>query len=733
MSRDRGKAATLMQGAVDRSDIYKSVELPLDALIEKNLSHVLKVGRDIRKAEAGEDLAAEEERRGSKTDEEYAEEAAARRIAREQERERVEEEIRVKAREAAREQEREEARQKARQQEEDRKRREEELEKLRAEELAKRLELEKLRAAEEKKREEEARKEQEIAAIEKRKAIEREVQQHEAQLYTRRQLVQEKEIEKRELFQRREKQILERERARNRGEESARLRLEAAETDRPNAITSRSQAIEFIKVPPAPPMAPPVDEKALEEVALQLLLREGREMAAKSSSKPNFERNEPLDSPHQKIAPFSKAKLAESSPLKSSSLKVSSPLKSPLRKPDLPPVPKLGYSAIKIRAPSNPNYHSNSYTELHGSLHGYQPRPTHQHNTSNRKSSRSRSRSKTRPPSYRPEEHHLPDEKEVYRKRTQSFTALRESDVDTYKFAPGRRSSETHDHEMLPQLDNIHGDYQNHHQYHLDRLEHDKLSRSRERLHGRSRSSGAKNGKIMEYEPIQGEKVHRFSVQSAVEAIDPYALDEGEINIREQEEDRRDWGREESYRSKRPTGDSERKGEFRDGMEWSDGGRGESYRGRDGREENYRRFKNRGEKRLRHEGREGKYSEHDGRRERYRRHKAREGKYTRHDGREEKYPRHEEREDNYPKHELREDNYPRHDEREERFRDGGQDERYRREGGRDDSRYRREGWREEKARVVHVAPIDRYVPGGGELKRGKGREGVEDIDRYAQR
>lgn len=701
----------MMQGAVDRSDIYKSVELPLDALIEKNLNHVLKVGRDIRKAEAGEDLAAEEEKRGSKTDEEYAEEAAARRIAREQERERVEEETRLKAREAAREKERQEARKRARQQEEDRRRREEELEKLRAEELAKKLELEKLRVAEEQKREEEARKKQEIAAIEKRKAIEHEVHQREAQLNMRRKLVQEMEIEKRELFQRREKELLERERRRKRDEDSAGTRLEAAETGRPNDIASRSQAIKPIKDPPAPSMPPPVDEKALEEAALQLLLREGREMAAKSSSKPNFERNEPLDSSHPKTAPFSKTKLAESS-----SLKVSSPLKSPLRKPDLPPVPKLGYSAIKIRASPNQIYHSHSYTEPHGS----QPRPTHKHNASNRNSSRSRSRSTTRPLSRWPEEHRLPDEKEVCRKRTESFTSLRESEVDTFKYAPGRRSSETHDNEIPPQLDSNHR-----HQHHLDRLKHDKLSRSRERLHERSRSSSAKNGKTMEFEPRQGEKVPRISVQSAVEAIDPYAPDEGEINTREKSEDRKDRVREEHYRSKRSTGESQRKGELREEMEWSDDGREESYRGHDGREENYRRYNNRGEKQSRHGGREGNFLGHDGRGERYRRHKERQ----------EKYPRHEEREDNYPKHELRDDNYPgRHEEREEKFREGGpQDERCWREGGRDESRYRREGWREEKSRVVHVAPIDRYVPGGGDLKRGKGREGVDDIDRYSKR
>lgn len=712
-----------MQGAVDRSDIYKSVELPLDNLIEKNLSHVLKVGRDIRKAEAGEELAAEEEKRGSKTDEEYAEEAAARRIVREQEKTRIEEEARVKAREAAREQGRQEARQKAREQEEDRKRREEELEKLRAEEFAKRLELEKLRAAEEKKREEEARKEREEAAIEKRKAIEREIEQRETQLYMKRKLVQEKEIEKRELFERREKYILERQRSRNRDEESARPTLEAAETERPNDITSYSQPTELIKDPSAPPMPPPVDETALEEAALQLLLREGREMAAKSS-KPNVERNEPLDSPHQKLALFSKAKFAESSPMKASS-----PLKSPLRKPDLPPVPKLGYSAIKIRAPSNSNYHFQSYNEAHGS----QSRLAHKHNISDRKPSRSRSRSNTRHLSHRPEEHRHLDSDEACWKRMQAFTALREIDADIHKRAQGRRRSETHDHELPPPLDRNHRDHQHHHQHHLDQRKHDKLSRSGERRQEHSKSPGAKSGKTIEYEPKRGEKVHRFSVQSAVEAVDPYAPDEDEINSRENKEDRRDRGIEENYSSRKPRVDSQRKGEVREEMEWSDGGRGESYRGHDGREDKHRRYRDREEKNWRHEEREEMYSEHAGRGEKYRRHGKRAEKYTRHEGREENYPRHEEREDNYPKHEVREDNYPRHEEREERFREDAHDERYRREGGRDDSRYRPVGWREEKSRVVHVAPIDRYVPGGGELKRGKGREGLEDIDRYAQR
>ena len=79
LSRDRGKAATLIEGAVDRSTIYKTVEANIDALIAEHVNHVELVARDVRKLEVGEDLAAEEERRGAKTDEEYAREIAVKR------------------------------------------------------------------------------------------------------------------------------------------------------------------------------------------------------------------------------------------------------------------------------------------------------------------------------------------------------------------------------------------------------------------------------------------------------------------------------------------------------------------------------------------------------------------------------------------------------------------------------------------------------------------------------
>ncbi len=128
LSRERGKAATLMQGAVDRSDIYKTVEKSLDDLIGKNIDNIIKAGREIRKVEVGEAAAAEEERRGGKTDEEYAQEIAVKR------KERV----------------------RLRKQEETRKRREDEKDALRAEEAKKMKELADLRYQDEKRKEREA-------------------------------------------------------------------------------------------------------------------------------------------------------------------------------------------------------------------------------------------------------------------------------------------------------------------------------------------------------------------------------------------------------------------------------------------------------------------------------------------------------------------------------------------------------------------------------------------------
>jgi len=202
LSRDRGKAATLMQGAVDRSDIYKNVEKALDDLIAKNIDHIIKAGREIRRAEVGEEVAAEEEKRGSKSDEEYAKESAAKR----QERAR------------------------ARKQEEARKRREDQKEALRLEEAQKLKELEKLRSQDERRKEREA-----LRA--------------------------------------------------SRG--SARRKPRDLTKEEPEKYNSQDPSLDFPTT-----AVPPIDEKALEEIALAQLIQDAKDVAAKNAPKVERDRSE---------------------------------------------------------------------------------------------------------------------------------------------------------------------------------------------------------------------------------------------------------------------------------------------------------------------------------------------------------------------------------------------------------------------------------------------------------
>lgn len=72
LSRERGKAATLIEGAADRNNVYKTVETSIEKLASKHLDFVLNSVRDIRRHEIGDEAAVQEERNGNKTDEEYA-------------------------------------------------------------------------------------------------------------------------------------------------------------------------------------------------------------------------------------------------------------------------------------------------------------------------------------------------------------------------------------------------------------------------------------------------------------------------------------------------------------------------------------------------------------------------------------------------------------------------------------------------------------------------------------
>ncbi|KAL8739407.1 MAG: hypothetical protein Q9190_007794 [Brigantiaea leucoxantha] len=254
LSRERGKAAAMMQGPIDRTDIYKSIESSLEDLIAKHLNHIYEAAREVRRADIGEEAVAKEEALGNKTDEEYAREAAVRREAREAQRK----------------------------QEEARKRRQEEKERLQEEEEKKKAELERLRKADLRRKE--------VIAINERREKERQ-EREEA-----RKLQEEKERESREQNEQ------------SRREDTARngYHSQYYERDRSPPYPaarhqkSREPSHSRTREPSPGPPAPQVDEKALEEAALELLIREGRANAAKFGSRTELERSESLEPPLRK-------------------------------------------------------------------------------------------------------------------------------------------------------------------------------------------------------------------------------------------------------------------------------------------------------------------------------------------------------------------------------------------------------------------------------------------------
>ncbi|KAL1862376.1 hypothetical protein Plec18170_001202 [Paecilomyces lecythidis] len=243
LSRERGKAATLIEGAVDRSDIYKNVENAIYALTQNHLDSILSAIREIRRQEVGEEIAAQEERSGNKTDEDFA--------------------LLVKEKR-------------------------DERERIRQEELRKQKEIEEEKAkakAEEQRRQREIqrRKEEEEAAKEKEREEQRRVER-ERMREERRRLDEEREKEREERYERRRRE--EQDRYRDRTRDRDRSRVYDRGVDRsPRQRDSR-------KTPSPTPKQktpPPVDEKSLEEAALQMLLKEGEELAAKSRQKPEFD------------------------------------------------------------------------------------------------------------------------------------------------------------------------------------------------------------------------------------------------------------------------------------------------------------------------------------------------------------------------------------------------------------------------------------------------------------
>lgn len=93
---DRRLAAPLLEGAAARAEVYEKSQSDVDAYIEQFMAAAEDTMREIRRKEIGEAAAAEEQARGSKTEEAYAAEVEVRRKERARKHEEAEE-VRLKA------------------------------------------------------------------------------------------------------------------------------------------------------------------------------------------------------------------------------------------------------------------------------------------------------------------------------------------------------------------------------------------------------------------------------------------------------------------------------------------------------------------------------------------------------------------------------------------------------------------------------------------------------------
>ncbi|KAF9885105.1 hypothetical protein FE257_000745 [Aspergillus nanangensis] len=260
LSRERGKAATLIEGAADRGDIYKTVEKSLDALASNHLPAILESVREVRRQGVGDEQAAREETAGNKTDEDYAAHVKEKR----DEREKVYEEEMRKQREIEEEEKRRKAEEQRKQREIERKKEEEE-------------------RARRREREEQRRAEQRLLAEQREK-------EHQERYERRRREEREKYRDYDRYRDRDRSRTRDRDSERDRDRDRYRRdRSPGYRSDRGLSPRQREVRKDKSATPKEPTPAPPVDEKSLEEAALQLLLREGEELAAKARQRPEFD------------------------------------------------------------------------------------------------------------------------------------------------------------------------------------------------------------------------------------------------------------------------------------------------------------------------------------------------------------------------------------------------------------------------------------------------------------
>ncbi|OWP06209.1 hypothetical protein B2J93_4330 [Marssonina coronariae] len=255
---DRGKAAALIEGAVDRAGVYQTAEARIDALIDAHIEEIETGIRTLRKEDVGEETANAEQARGGKTDEQYAEDATRRR----------------------------EAREKARQE-------------LRAKQLA---------LIDDKRREERARRKDE------EKKAEAEQERRKAEREARRRAEREREDEKeRELRERERERERDRERDKERDKDRDRGRDRDRERDRDrddrykklDEPFSRRESIREVKESSAKPELSREDIERLEQEALDDLLKEGKKLSQRSRHQMEVEIDESLAPPPKKAAPAS--------------------------------------------------------------------------------------------------------------------------------------------------------------------------------------------------------------------------------------------------------------------------------------------------------------------------------------------------------------------------------------------------------------------------------------------
>ncbi|KAJ4362565.1 Nucleosomal histone H3-Lys79 methylase [Neocucurbitaria cava] len=290
LSRDPKMATTLIEGAGERSAIYGNIMTTVNTLLDRLIeTQGLPKMREYRIQEIGAEAAAEEEKRGSKTEEEWAQEADARRQEREairekeleKEREKEREERAKKEERRRREKEEDEAREKARQEEKERRRKERE-EREKEEEERRRLDRERV----EKEREEE------------RLRLKKEREEHEKSREARLKKIREEDAAR----ERRIQEELERDRGGRYRGSRARSRTPDRDRDRRGRDRSRRRSRSRTRSRERRSSIKPEDIKVDDDLALQLLLQESEQMK-RSRQRPALERSESLEPPMRKAQP----------------------------------------------------------------------------------------------------------------------------------------------------------------------------------------------------------------------------------------------------------------------------------------------------------------------------------------------------------------------------------------------------------------------------------------------